>query len=250
MTSPASRRPTGYDIVLPPAWWHVPLGSGRHASVAALIRHQVRRSPKEAAALLRGGLRRELAGIVERAAHSGASDLYLSLGVEQGIPLAASLVVQRLPGATGITGNSLELVERVIVQSGGTTRPLRVGRGRGLGVAGRRVEMHVLPESVLDGGRAPLDASTLPQSCTTHLDVFIPVPQSADLLLLAFSTPVPALADAFVDLFEAMAQSLTWTYGRAGRRTPGTSPPRVTPRVPTSRCAQATESGVESPGRG
>ncbi|NHC14535.1 hypothetical protein [Motilibacter deserti] len=230
--SSAIRRPTGYRIVLPPAWWHIPLDNGRHASVAALVRHQVRRSPKDAAALLRGGLRRELTGVVERAAHAGACDLYLSLGVERGIPLAASLLVQRMAVPVAPGEDVLEFVEAVAGQRDGVPRRLLVGGAEAVAV--RRVELlPVRDDLVLAGDAAPVDLSSVPRPCTTNLDVFVPVPSDEALLLLAFSTPVPPLAEAFVDLFEAVAQSLTWSY--PARRTPAPPGGRAASRAPAMR---------------
>jgi hypothetical protein len=48
----------------------------------------------------------------------------------------------------------------------------------------------------------------------TGLDVFIPFPAGPGeerTLLLSFRTPITAVADQMVMLFEAIAQSLRWT---------------------------------------
>ena len=47
----------------------------------------------------------------------------------------------------------------------------------------------------------------------TLLDVFVPLPGSTDLLVLSFSTPIEALAEALVQLFDVMAASLRWVRG-------------------------------------
>jgi hypothetical protein len=41
---------------------------------------------------------------------------------------------------------------------------------------------------------------------------FVPLPGSTDLVLLSFSTPNLGLADAMVELFDAMAESLQWRW--------------------------------------
>jgi len=248
MSSSTPRRPTGYRLVLPPDWWHVPLGASRHASVAALIRHQVHRSPKEAAPLLRGGLRRELTTIVERASLAGASDLYLSVGTEQGIPLAASLLVHRMPLPRTGTDDPLVALEILARSAAGGASVLRFPVVRGEALAVRRSTPMTVPDSALDAlgkslGHEARRAAAAYQPFTTHFDVFVPVPCSAEVLLLAFSTPLPPLAEAFVDLFEAMACSLSWTYA------PTTTRPRqrarpVAPRVLPSRLEPTVRRGV------
>ncbi len=44
------------------------------------------------------------------------------------------------------------------------------------------------------------------------LQYFIPVPGTARLLVLSFSTPNLSLAPAFLELFDAMAESLHWRW--------------------------------------
>lgn len=44
----------------------------------------------------------------------------------------------------------------------------------------------------------------------TTLDVHVPVPDSGAYLMLSFSTPLTALADAMVGLFDSIARTLRW----------------------------------------
>jgi hypothetical protein len=44
----------------------------------------------------------------------------------------------------------------------------------------------------------------------TKLDYFLPMPGRTGLLVMSFGTPIEPLADAFVLLFDAIAQSLRW----------------------------------------
>lgn len=48
------------------------------------------------------------------------------------------------------------------------------------------------------------------------LQFFVPVPKTTAVLVLAFSTPVTALADEFTELFDAIAGTVHWRDG-AGR---------------------------------
>jgi hypothetical protein len=44
----------------------------------------------------------------------------------------------------------------------------------------------------------------------TILDVYVPVPESGAYLVLSFSTPLDALADAMIGLFDSIASTLRW----------------------------------------
>jgi hypothetical protein len=44
----------------------------------------------------------------------------------------------------------------------------------------------------------------------TRLQVYVPVPNTTEMLLLSFSTPIDPIADAMVALFDAIAGSLRW----------------------------------------
>ena len=66
-------------MMLPPGWWHVPLDERREQSVAALLDNRLASLPRDRVAPLRRELDGELTRLVERAAHNGATDLYLAL---------------------------------------------------------------------------------------------------------------------------------------------------------------------------
>jgi hypothetical protein len=42
------------------------------------------------------------------------------------------------------------------------------------------------------------------------VDYYLPIPHSQAFLLLSFSTPLEAIAEAMVGLFDAVAASFTW----------------------------------------
>lgn len=42
------------------------------------------------------------------------------------------------------------------------------------------------------------------------LDIHVAVPESGAYLILSFSTPLDQLADAMVDLFDSIANTLRW----------------------------------------
>ncbi|RKN45550.1 hypothetical protein [Streptomyces hoynatensis] len=46
---------------------------------------------------------------------------------------------------------------------------------------------------------------------STVLDFFVPVPRSGAWLVLTFSTPLPEIADAQVELFDALTHTPRWS---------------------------------------
>lgn len=56
------------------------------------------------------------------------------------------------------------------------------------------------------------DGLSTGELAVTRLQVYIPVPNTAELLLLSFSTPIDPIADAMVTLFDAIAASLRWRW--------------------------------------
>lgn len=61
---------------------------------------------------------------------------------------------------------------------------------------------------------APDDSKALP---SVTLDYQVPVPGTGTHLLLTFSTPLVQIADAMVELLDAVAGSLRWRAGDNGR---------------------------------
>jgi hypothetical protein len=192
-------RPRDYRILVPAGWFLVGLTSDRlERSVRALVNRQFRGVDHQPA--LRRDLIETLLREAEQARRAGGIELYVATDAVGPLPLAASLVVTLLPdiptpfGALSppdwceyllSQGEDASLVE---LPAGTAVRSRRRGEPR--------------PDDQL--------RNTLP---TTSLDVRVPVPNSSHYLLLSFSTPVEPLADAFVELFDAIATSLRWVAG-------------------------------------
>ncbi|MDP8993092.1 MAG: hypothetical protein M3N31_08605 [Actinomycetota bacterium] len=123
--------------------------------------------------------------------------------VIEGRPVAASLVVSVTPAPEEGDGNLQALVER-----------LRRSTGSEGGMA--RVEVVDLPAGAAVRLRrqmlAEADGAGAEGAVVETVQYFVPVPATASLLVLTFSTPNLPLAEAFVELFDTMAQTLHWRW--------------------------------------
>lgn len=185
-----------YVLLLPPGWVRLPTSAteGRRA-VAALLDRRLRRLPRDEVATGRRIMERELRAQLSQARLAGASEVYAQVDLIRGMPVSAGLIVSRqsvrvrddalVTGLGAVLGSS-----EGVVESG----PVRLESGL---PALRRVRrfQHVVAEG------------TPPQEQTT-VDWVVSLPDSDDLLVLAFATSTPQVADALVMLFDAVAQSL------------------------------------------
>jgi hypothetical protein len=118
----------------------------------------------------------------------------------EGAPVSASLVVSVVPASGGAPPPGTDPVEvaRVLQQM----FPAEVGTElRDLG-AGPAVRVRRRLEAPIGG---------LEKVGIENLQYIVVLPDLARLALLDFSTPTIGLADPFVELFDAIAATLTWT---------------------------------------
>ncbi|MDQ4012012.1 MAG: hypothetical protein M3228_15265 [Actinomycetota bacterium] len=189
--------PSGWTLMLPPGWWHVPLDERRGQSLTALLDNRLASLPRDRVATLRRELDGELGRLAERAAENGATDMYLSVDLVQGLPVAATCLVTVVPTGVGTALPAAELAAMMGDQPDDEVGVLEVA-----GAPAARVRRRE-PVDEADGfstGGLPL----------TRLQVYVPVPNKAETLLLSFSTPIDPIADAMVALFDAIAGSLRW----------------------------------------
>lgn len=189
--------PAGWSLMLPPGWWHVPLDERRRQSVTALLDNRLASLPRDRVATLRRELEGELTRMAERAAHNGATDLYLSVDLMRGLPVAASCLVTVVPTGVGTELPAAELAAMMGDQPDDEVGVLEVA-----GAPAARVRRRE-PVDEADG----FSTGELP---VTRLQVYVPVPNKAEMLLLSFSTPIDPIADEMVMLFDAIAGSLRW----------------------------------------
>lgn len=187
--------PVGWSLLLPPGWWHIPLDERRGQSITALLDRRLASLPRDRVAALRRELDGELTRLVERAVDNGAVEMYLHVDLLRGLPVAASCLVTVVP--VGPVMSAAELAGLLGDQPGDEVGVLEVA-----GAPAARVRRR---EPVTDG----MSTGELP---VTRLQVYVPVPDTTELLLLSFSTPMDPIADAMVALFDAIAGSLCWRW--------------------------------------
>lgn len=190
--------PTGWSLILPPGWWHVPLDERRGQSVKALLDHQLAPLPRDRVATLRREVEAELTRMAERAVENGAVDMYLNIDLVRGLPVAATCLVTVVSTGVGTALPPAELAATMGQRPGDEVGVLEVA-----GAPAARVRR-----------REPVDEAGLStgELAVTRLQVYVPVPNKAEMLLLSFSTPVDPIADAMVALFDAIAGSLRWRH--------------------------------------
>jgi len=179
---------SGYRLVVPDGWFGVELEPGRREhSVAALVKRQF--AGIDNAPHLKAQARQQLLAQTEAAQQAGGLEMFLSLRQVAGVPLAASLVTFLIPppGTQVVTAQEL---------------------ARSLADDDRQATVVDLPA----GQAVRILERNSPQNepASATLEVFVPVPQSGEWLLLSFSTPLGPLAPALTKLFDAICTTLRW----------------------------------------
>jgi hypothetical protein len=177
-------RPTDYQLLTPQGWHRIDLQPGwREPAIARLIDRQFR--GVDNASRLKGQTREQLLRTAQHAYRNGGMELYVSLQTAKGFPLPASLVVTLAPpDEDPAVVVSPERLAESLGKKFGQAALLKLPAGRAVRVR----------------HRAP----------ATILDLYVPVPESGAYLVLSFSTPVDALADAMIGLFDSIASTLRW----------------------------------------
>jgi len=191
--------PVGWSLLLPPGWWHIPLDERRHQSIAALLDRRLASLPRDRVATLRRELEGELTRLVERAVANDAVEMYLNVDLLHGVPVAASCLVTVVPVGFGPALPATEVAALMGDQPGDEVGVLEVA-----GAPAARVRRR---EPITD-----TDGLSTGQLAVTRLQVYVPVPNTTEMLLLSFSTPMDPVADAMVTLFDAVAGSLRWKH--------------------------------------
>jgi hypothetical protein len=210
------RTAAGWSLLLPDTWHHIPLDPTRHRRVTAMLRDLFAALPRDAIFPWRHELEQQINTLLDEALEAGGSDVYLLVDPRYGLPLAAtclaSLIPTRLP-----TDIPAEILARTLAEHADDRTGVMLVQGQEC-AAVRRTE----PAKTEDAAapiRNPSEPGTaaVPAALTVVcLDVYIPFPGSARTLLLTFRTPVAAVADPMVTLFEAITQSLRWTWEPEG----------------------------------
>lgn len=202
--------PADYQLLLPEGWFRVHIApERREQSVDALVERQFKGIDN--APQIKAQLRQDILRQAARAFDEGGIELYLSLQQAGPFTVPASLLVAlalppqggRLPALDDIAGR--------LAAEGKDSREVSVveiAAGPALRVREEYDPARDRPPTQTEKD-AEKDADYALPSVT--LDYQVQVPRAEAILLLTFSTPLVQIADAMVDLFDAVAGSLSWT---------------------------------------
>ncbi|MER6532665.1 hypothetical protein ABT215_02350 [Streptomyces sp900105755] len=198
--------PADYRLLLPDGWFRVRIDpEGREGSVDALVDRQfvgVDNAPH-----LKRQLRDELLAQATAAYRDGGIELYLSLQQAGPLTIPASLLITLLRPEPGTAQpHPAELAGRLSADMAADATVLELAAGTAVRV--RRATGQ--PGTPAPAGAPGSVDEALP---SVTVDYQLPVPGTTAHLLLTFSTPLLQIADAMVELFDAVAGSLTWLDG-------------------------------------
>ena len=187
--------PSDYRLAVPGGWFRIALDPElREKRIAAFVEDRFRGIDN--VPQMKRDLRDQLCAQAASAYASGGTELYLSMVTAGNVPLAASLVVFYVPAPPGGSHPPLEQVLQTVTT--GEAELIDLPAGTAL--------RHHYRERPHPDDPASMGITTL----VTHLNIQVPVPQTRGHLLLAFSTPMEPLADAFTELFDQIARTLKW----------------------------------------
>ncbi|MFJ4831423.1 hypothetical protein ACIP79_16085 [Streptomyces sp. NPDC088747] len=186
-------------MITPEDWYRIPLRPQEQlqASVGALIQRQF--AGVDDQPILRRQAEERLLDAAQAGADQGGVVLYLSFLEADGIPLSASLLVSRIH-------ERFDSLDAVAALAGkGAVAPVSLPSA---GRAARRRRAERSRESRKLGS----------EFNDTIVEYFVPVPgpESEESLMLTFSTPMEPIADAMVELFDAIVGTLRWQSRSTG----------------------------------
>jgi hypothetical protein len=198
-----SASPSGYSLTLPPGWERIPVREGSDQAIRDILDRAFADLPADKYGPFRRELGAGLAQHVKEAQRAHGLDLYLPAEGIRGLPVAASFAVAHLPPG-----------------GAGEEEPVAVLAEIADGFAGARTtEVAATPALRVDR-LVPADPGRqhnvdLP---TRRVHYIVPVPANSGWLLVSFSVAIDesaaeGLADALVELFDAIVSTLRWRTG-------------------------------------
>jgi hypothetical protein len=181
-TETGAALPRDFAVLLPPGWARIPIDGREGARAAALAAQKTADLTEPQRSQVREKLTRLIRSALRDARSCGGIDIMLSLAERDGVPLAASCLISYVDQGQRVPP---DMLAAELSAKGGDVTITQVGGN----VAVRR--------RYQEGGM-------------TKLDYFLPIAGRTGQLAMSFGTPVEPLADAFVLLFDAIAQSLRW----------------------------------------
>lgn len=201
--------PADYQLLLPEGWFRVHIEpERRQQSVDALVERQFKGIDN--APQLKAQLRQEMTGQAARAFDEGGIELYLSLQQAGPFTVPASLLVALgLPPQGGRLPALDDIAARLAAEAKDSQEVSVVELPAGPALRIREEYDPARDRQAVKAVKTEKDADYALPSLT--LDYQVQVPRAEAILLLTFSTPLIQIADAMVDLFDAVAGSLSWT---------------------------------------
>ena len=202
MTSRTS--PTAFALRLPESWlefdvWRATRTGDLARWVDSRIATEPALKPWRASLL---SLLREVAGRAER--EGALYSAVLTEPVEDAGTIAATVMVFRTDGAADPAGNTVEAISAQITA---TAPSAGSDTWRTVGVvdlpAGRAVRVRGVETADLGGG--------IEAECVL-LQTLLPVPDDGGVLAVVCTSPQVGLAEPLLDLFEAISDTLSWSY--------------------------------------
>lgn len=203
--------PSDYQLLLPEGWFRVLLEpQERVRSIDALVARQF--AGIDDAPHVRRQLRQELLKRASEAFDDGGLELYLSLQHAGPLSIPASLLVTLGRPPEGGALPSLEALASRMAADAKAQEELSlvdIAAGQALRLRSRTDPAGSRPGASTGDGAGERGDETYALPSVT-LDYQVRVPGADAYLLLAFSTPLVPIADAMVELFDAIAGSLSW----------------------------------------
>jgi hypothetical protein len=186
--------PSDFTFLTPSDWFRLRLGDDERAGdVDRLVRDLTRHHPE------RDSVAPELRAMIESRTRSagqedGAIELHLSFSQQDGLPLAAALLVHLSPFPPGST--TRELLSSYAAGGRGAGEVV----AHGTGATGRREWTT----------RTRVDDSVEAESLVVQR--LFPSPDSSVYVMLTLSTPLVVIADQMRELFDAICDSFRWIW--------------------------------------
>jgi hypothetical protein len=174
--------PRDFSVLLPPGWARIPLDGREGARAASLAAQKAAGLPEPQRHQVREKLAQLIRTALRDARACGGIDVLLSLAERNGVPLAASCLVSYLHGE----------------------------KKAPLDMLAAELSLDGLDAVLTEIPSGPAVRRRYLETGMTKLDYFLPVPGRTGLLSMSFGTPIEPLADSFVLLFDAIAESLRW----------------------------------------
>ncbi|RKN10062.1 hypothetical protein [Streptomyces radicis] len=195
--------PRGYRMTTPTDWFRIPLRDGEKRGKALRALLDITYPNRDEFALKRRELLDLMTSVTESSARRDGVELYVSTQAALGVPIPASLLVTAEPEDPA----QPRQIPAVMVADG-----IRDAYGKDAEVSvvrlpsGNAVRCRRLETS--DDSR---ELGVPKERPSTLLEFYLPVPHSTAWLLLTFSAPLIELADAQIQLFDAVASSFHWS---------------------------------------